>query len=154
MGIFLAWFGKLEASEVKKENTVEMTDRYPNFLLYNSTTSCFRGIVNLMLMLNPQLAQSPMPPAIQQQMLAHCSCIMDRIREKYTIHEYNSKLHDYLWIRQVWGKLGTECTKAGYLAGLGIEPGDTISEDNKTKESPEQDSEEEPLTEDATQFQG
>ena len=54
----------------------------------------------------------------------------------------------------MWGKLGTECTKEGYLAGLGIRPSAEV-EDNKTIESPEQDSEEEePLTEDSTQFQG
>ena len=53
----------------------------------------------------------------------------------------------------MWGKLGAECTKEGYLAGLGIRPSAEV-EDNKTIESPEQDSEEEPLPEDSTQFQG
>ena len=54
----------------------------------------------------------------------------------------------------MWGKFGAECVKEGYLAGLGINPSEEVK-DNKTIESPEQDSEEEePLTEDSTQFQG
>ena len=152
MGIILAWSCRLEATEVKEK--VEVSDKYPNFLLYNSTTGCFSGVVQLMIMLNPELAQTPAPPAVQQQILAHCSCIMDRIRHKYTIHEYNSRINDFLWIKKLWGKFGTECAKEGYLAGLGIAPNGDV-EDNKTIESPEQDpEEEEPLTEDSTQFQG
>ena len=151
MGIILAWSCRLEATEVKEK--VEVSDKYPNFLLYNSTTGCFSGVVQLMIMLNPELAQTPAPPAVQQQILAHCSCIMDRIRHKYTIHEYNSRINDFLWIKKLWGKFGTECAKEGYLAGLGIAPNGDV-EDNKTIESPEQDSEAEPLTEDSTQFQG
>ena len=78
---------------------------------------------------------------------------MDKIRYKYTIQEYNSRINDFLWVKELWGKFGTECVKEGYLAGLGIAPNG--NEDNKTIESPEQDSEEEePLTEDSTQFQG
>ena len=104
-------------------------------------------------MLNPHLANVPMPPVVQQQILAHCSCIMDKIRAKHSIQEYNNKINDFLWIKKLWGKLGAECTKEGYLAGLGIRPSAEV-EDNKTIESPEQDSEEEPLPEDSTQFQG
>ena len=80
MGIILAWSCRLEATEVKEK--VEVSDKYPNFLLYNSTTGCFSGVVQLMILLNPELAQTPAPPAVQQQILAHCSCIMDRIRHK------------------------------------------------------------------------
>ena len=151
LGMLVAWSCKLDAAEVKEE--VKISDKYPNFLLYNSTAGCFRGVTQIMVMLNPHLANVPMPPAVQQQILAHCSCIMDKIRAKHSIQEYNNKINDFLWIKKLWGKLGTECTKEGYLAGLGIRPSAEV-EDNKTIESPEQDSEEEPLTEDSTQFQG
>tara|TARA_Y100001963_G_C6663980_1_gene391864 strand:- start:100 stop:594 length:495 start_codon:yes stop_codon:yes gene_type:complete len=148
-GIILAWSCRLDATEVKEK--VEVSDKYPNFLLYNSTTGCFNGIAQLMIMINPDLAKVPMPAGVQQQILAHCSCVMDKIRNKYTIHEYSQKMNDFLWIKELWGNFGIICTKEGYLAGLGIG-----SKDNKTIESTEQDSEEEeePLTEDATQFQG
>ena len=150
--MLVAWSCRLEATEIKEE--VKIIDKYPNFLLYNSTVGCFSGVVQLMILLNPELAKTPAPPAVQQQILAHCSCIVDKIRYKYTIQEYNSRINDFLWVKELWGKFGTECVKEGYLAGLGINPSEEVK-DNKTIESPEQDSEEEePLTEDSTQFQG
>ena len=99
-GIILAWSCRLDATEVKEK--VEVSDKYPNFLLYNSTTGCFNGIAQLMVMINPDLAKVPMPPGVQQQILAHCSCVMDKIRNKYTIHEYSQKMNDFLWIKKLW----------------------------------------------------
>ena len=109
VSIMVAWSCRLDAAEVKEE--VKISDKYPNFLLYNSTAGCFRGVAQIMVMLNPHLANIPMPPAIQQQILAHCSCIMDKIRAKHSIQEYNNKINDFLWIKKLWGKLGAESTK-------------------------------------------
>ena len=109
LGMLVAWSCRLEATEIKEE--VKIIDKYPNFLLYNSTVGCFSGVVQLMIMLNPELAEPPAPPAVQQQILAHCSCIMDRIRLKYTIHDYNSRINDFLWIKKLWCKFCTECAK-------------------------------------------
>ena len=121
----------LQASEKKEEI-------YPNFLLYNSTTSCMRGIVQLMITVNPQLQNQYMPPAIQQQIIGHCSCIIDKIRVDFKSQEYLNKMNDFLWIKKIWGDYGVQCMKAGYLAG--ILPDDLpkklekLQNDNKTKE--------------------
>ena len=114
----------LQASEKKDKF-------YPNFLLYNSTTACMQGLVQMVISNNPSLKNQFIPPAIQQQLLGHCSCIVDRIRKEITIQEYRKEIHDYLWIKTVWGKYGTECMKAGYLAGIVQLP---IPTDNETKE--------------------
>jgi len=114
----------LQASEKKDKF-------YPNFLLYNSTTACMQGLVQMVISNNPSLKNQFIPPAIQQQLLGHCSCIVDRIREVITIQEYRKEIHDYLWIRNVWGKYGRQCIKAGYLAGIVQLP---IPTDNETKE--------------------
>jgi len=102
---------------------------YPNFLLYNSTTACMQGLVQLIVKNNPLLKNQFIPPAVQQQLLGHCSCAIDKIREEFTIQEYMKEINDYLWITKVWGKYGRQCMKAGYLAGV-IE----IPTDNETKE--------------------
>ena len=131
VGIMLAWSLKLEATEKKDEI-------YPNFLLHNATAACMRGIAQLMIQLNPQLRNQYIPPAIQQQILGHCSCIVDKIRVDYTLEEYTKKQNDYLWIKKIWGDYGVQCMKAGYLAG--VIPDDLpeklekIQTDNKTKE--------------------
>jgi len=105
---------------------------YPNFLLYNSTTACIQGVVQLIVKNNPPLKNQFIPPAVQQQLLGHCSCVIDKIREVFTIQEYMKEINDYLWITKIWGKYGRQCMKAGYLAGV-IE----IPTDNETKEDTE-----------------
>jgi len=65
-------------------------------------------------------------------------------------------MSDFLWIRDVWGGLGIECMKAGYLAGLGVQypKEDNETKDNKT-ESPKPESKvEEELSDEPTIFQG
>ena len=161
VGVFMAWSCRLEAMDIQKlEEPIqkeEGKELYPNFLLYNSTQSCMRGIVQMLIQFNPQLQNQLIPPAAQQQILGHCSCVVDKIRLKYPIQEYYKKMGDFLWIRDVWGGYGTECMKAGYLAGLGIkypEDENNKTEDNKT-ESPKPESKvEEELSDEPTIFQG
>ena len=164
VSIMLAWSCRLEAVDIQKlEEPITKDEKvekeyYPNFLLYNSTQSCMRGLVDLIVTFNPQLRNQIIPPAAQQQILGHCSCVVDRIRIKYPIQEYYKNSNDFLWIRDVWGKYGRECTKAGYLAGLGIEyPKEKekkVEEDNKTESQEPESSVEEELSDEPTIFQG
>ena len=110
----------------------EKRNLYPNVLMYNSTASCIQGVVALLLSSNPSLAQQMLPPAVMQQMVGHCSCVMDKIRLLVTVEEYYANMHDYLWIRNLWGKYGAECIDMGYLAGLVTK--DKKPFDNKTTE--------------------
>ena len=164
VSIMLAWSCRLEAQDIQKlEEPIKKDEKvdkeyYPNFLLYNSTQSCMRGLVDLIITFNPQLRNQIIPPAAQQQILGHCSCVVDKIRIKYPIQEYYKNSNDFLWIRDVWGKYGRECTKAGYLAGLGIEyPKEKekkVEEDNKTESQEPESSVEEELSDEPTIFQG
>ena len=143
----------LQATEKKDEI-------YPNFLLYNSTTACMQGLVQVVISNNPKLRNQFIPPAVQQQLLGHCSCVVDRIRKVYPLQEYLNEIHDYLWIKTVWGKYGAECMKAGYLAGIIQLPTDnktkedTRVEDNKTESLKPESNVEEIENEEATIFQG
>jgi len=143
----------LQAKEKKNEI-------YPNFLLYNSTTACMQGLVQVVISNNPKLRNQFIPPAVQQQLLGHCSCVVDRIRKVYPLQEYLNEIHDYLWIKTVWGKYGAECMKAGYLAGIIQLPTDnktkedTRVEDNKTESLKPESSVEEIENEEPTIFQG
>ena len=143
----------LQAKEKKNEI-------YPNFLLYNSTTACMQGLVQVVISNNPKLRNQFIPPAVQQQLLGHCSCVVDRIRKVYPLQKYLNEIHDYLWIKTVWGKYGTECMKAGYLAGIIQLPTDnktkedTRVEDNKTESLKPESSVEEIENEEPTIFQG
>ena len=115
----------------------EKRNLYPNMLTYNSTASCIQGVVSLLLVGNPNLRNQILPPAVLQQLISHCSCIMDKIRLTYPVEEYYANMHDYIWIRNLWGKHGAECVDLGYLAGLGIgrKP---LPSDNQTTEEPKE----------------
>ena len=135
----------------------EKRNLYPNVLMYNSTASCIQGVVALLLASNPSIGQQMMPPAVMQQMIGHCSCVMDRIRLLTSVEEYYANMHDYIWIRNMWGKYGAECIDMGYLAGLvtkGKQPSDnkTIEEPKETKPIPKIEEPEETLND--TSFQG
>ena len=175
VSIMLAWSCRLEAIDIqkleepiKKDEKVEK-EYYPNFLLYNATSACMRGIVQLMVQFNPQLQNQYMPPAIQQQVLGHCSCIVDKIRVDYSLEEYTKKQNDYLWVKKIWGDYGVQCMKAGYLAGVipddlpekleklqtdNKTKEDTKVEDNKTESLKPKSNVEETENEDTTIFQG
>ena len=127
--LFALFTASVFAWSVQAQETGKKDEIYPNFLLYNSTTACMQGLVQVVISNNPKLRNQFIPPAVQQQLLGHCSCVVDRIRKVYPLQKYLNEIHDYLWIKTVWGKYGTECMKAGYLAGI-IQ----LPTDNKTKE--------------------
>ena len=140
----------------------EKRNIYPNVLTYNSTASCIQGVVSLLLVSNPNLRNQMLPPAVLQQLIGHCSCVMDKIRLLHSVEEYYANMHDYVWIRTLWGKYGAECVDMGYLAGLGIGraplPSDnqTTEEPKETKQIPkiEQPETEQLLDNSGTSFQG
>jgi hypothetical protein len=115
----------------------EKRNIYPNILTYNSTASCIQGVVSLLLVGNPNLRNQILPPAVLQQIISHCSCIMDKIRLTYPVEEYYANMHDYIWMRDLWGKHGAECVDMGYLAGLGIGRAPLPSDNQTTKEPKE-----------------
>ena len=126
-----AW--SVQAQETEKRNL------YPNVLMYNSTASCIQGVVSLLLSSNPSLGQQMLPPAVMQQMIGHCSCVMDKIRLLVTVEDYYANMHDYIWIRNLWGKYGAECIDMGYLAGLVTrDKKDKQPSDNQTTEEPKE----------------
>ena len=135
----------------------EKRNIYPNVLMYNSTASCIQGVISLLLVSNPNLRNQMLPPAVMQQMIGHCSCVMDKIRLLHSIEEYFANMHDYVWIRTIWGKYGAECIDMGYLAGLvtkGKQPSDnqTIEKPKEIKPEPKINVPEETLND--TSFQG
>ena len=146
-----AW--SVQAQETEKRNL------YPNVLMYNSTASCIQGVVALLLSSNPSMRNQMMPPAVMQQMIGHCSCVMDKIRLLHSVEEYYANMHDYIWIRNMWGKYGAECIDMGYLAGLvtkGKQPSDnkTIEKPKPIEPEPKQPQTEQLLDSTGTSFQG
>ena len=84
---------RAEDNETKKVVLKEWTTQ----LLYDTTNACYHGTIRWIVMSNPSLiGQMPDPPA-QRQMIIHCFCVMDRIRNEIKIEEYQKKVYNSEW---------------------------------------------------------
>ena len=78
MGIGKAIKG--EDNETGKEWTTQV--------LYDTTNACYAGTLRWIIMANPSLIGQPPPPLVQRQMIQHCFCVMDKIRNEFDMEQY------------------------------------------------------------------
>ena len=98
---------RAEDNETKKIVLKEWTTQ----LLYDTTNACYQGTIRWIVLSNPSLiGQVPDPPA-QRQMLIHCFCVMDRIRNEIPIEEYQKLVYDQEWTGNIFLKKALECVK-------------------------------------------
>ena len=98
---------RAEDNETKKVVLKEWTTQ----LLYDTTNACYSGTIRWIVLSNPSLiGQVPDPPA-QRQMLIHCFCVMDRIRNEIPIEEYQKLVYDQEWTGNIFLKKALECVK-------------------------------------------
>ena len=80
-------------------------------LLYDTTNACYDGTIRWIVMSNPMLLGQLPPPQVQRQMLIHCFCVMDRIRNEVTIEESQKKVFDQEWTGNTFMTKALECVK-------------------------------------------
>ncbi len=98
---------RAEDNETKKVVLKEWTTQ----LLYDTTNACYQGTIRWIVLSNPALiGQMPDPPA-QRQMMIHCFCVMDRIRNEIKIEEYQKLVYDQEWVGNTFLKKALECVK-------------------------------------------
>ena len=98
---------RAEDNQTKKIVLKEWTTQ----LLYDTTNACYQGTIRWIVLSNPSLiGQVPDPPA-QRQMLIHCFCVMDRIRNEIPIEEYQKLVYDQEWVGSTFLKKALECVK-------------------------------------------
>ena len=98
---------RAEDNETKKVVLKEWTTQ----LLYDTTNACYQGTIKWIVLSNPALiGQMPDPPA-QRQMIIHCFCVMDRIRNEIKIEDYQKLVYDPEWTGNTFMKKALECVK-------------------------------------------
>ena len=141
IGIMLAYASRLEA-EQKDRPKIILTE-WTTQLLYDTTNACYQGTIRWIVISNPALiGQMPDPPA-QRQMIIHCFCVMDRIRNEFKIEEYQKLVYDQEWVGNTFMKKALECIKEEKtLPSFFVIQGDEIikptpipkvTDDNETK---------------------
>ena len=80
-------------------------------LLWDTTNACYQGTIRWIVMTNPSLlGQSPNIMA-QRQMVVHCFCVVDKIRNEHTLEEYFEKVLDPSWTGNLFMLKAMECVR-------------------------------------------
>ena len=80
-------------------------------LLYDTTNACYQGTVRWIVLTNPSfIGQNPTPMA-QRQLIIHCFCVMDKIRNEIPIEEYQKKVYNSEWTGNTFMAKALECVK-------------------------------------------
>ena len=125
---------RAEDNETKRVVLKEWTTQ----LLYDTTNACYQGTIRWIVLSNPALiGQMPDPPA-QRQMMIHCFCVMDRIRNEIKIEEYQKLVYDPEWTGNTFMKKALECVKKektlpSFFADTVIIAPKAKTDDNETK---------------------
>ena len=130
---------RAEDNETKRVVLKEWTTQ----LLYDTTNACYQGTVRWIVLTNPSLiGQNPNPMA-QRQMIIHCFCVMDKIRNEIPIEEYQKLVYDQEWVGNTFLKKALECVKKEKTLPsfftikedeeIKITPIPKITDDNETK---------------------
>ena len=66
-------------------------------LLWDTTNACYQGTIRWIVMTNPSLLGQAPNIMAQRQMVVHCFCVVDKIRNEHTLEEYFKKVLDPQW---------------------------------------------------------
>ena len=104
------------------------TKEWSTQLLYDTTNACYQGTYRWIVMANPLLIGQQPPPIVQRQMIKHCFCVMDKIRNEFDMEKYVNLIKSGLSVGQIFMDKAYKC----------IEEFDTMNgifivQDNSTK---------------------
>ena len=80
-------------------------------LLWDTTNACYQGTIRWIVMTNPSLLGQVPNVMAQRQMVVHCFCVVDKIRNEHTLEEYFKKVLDPQWSGNLFMIKAMECVK-------------------------------------------
>ena len=118
----LFWFGLFfilvsVGNVLKAEDTFK--DPNPNIvltewttqLIYDTTNACYQGTVKWIMLSHPSLYGIPPGLESAREMITHCFCVMDRIRNEFEVEEYRKKVFDGEFIGTLFMNKAFECVR-------------------------------------------
>jgi len=107
------WFGlffiMIGVGEVIKAEDNKTKDEWTTQLLYDTTNACYQGTVRWIMMANPALIGQTPPLVVQRQMVQHCFCILDKIRNEFPMGKYIELVESGLSVGELFMKKAYEC---------------------------------------------
>ena len=101
--------GQVKAEDNKTLSNLEQNQEWTTQLLWDTTNACYSGTYRWILMANPALIGQQPPPMVQRQMMLHCFCVMDKIRNEYTHEKYVEFVKSGISIGQLFMDKAYEC---------------------------------------------
>ena len=80
-------------------------------LLWDTTNACYQGTIRWIVMTNPSLLGQVPNIMAQRQMVVHCFCVVDKIRNEHTLEEYFKKVLDPQWTGNLFMLKAMECVR-------------------------------------------
>ena len=80
-------------------------------LLWDTTNACYQGTIRWIVMTNPSLLGQVPNIMAQRQMVVHCFCVVDKIRNEHTLEEYFEKVLDPSWTGNLFMLKAMECVR-------------------------------------------
>ena len=107
------------------------TKEWSTQLLYDTTNACYQGTYRWIVMANPLLIGQQPPPIVQRQMIQHCFCVMDKIRNEFDMEKYVNLIKSGLSVGQLFMDKAYECIdEYETLKGVIIMPDNSTKTDN------------------------
>tara|TARA_B100000029_G_C17528124_1_gene942374 strand:- start:1167 stop:1700 length:534 start_codon:yes stop_codon:yes gene_type:complete len=107
------------------------TKEWSTQLLYDTTNACYQGTYRWIVMANPLLIGQQPPPIVQRQMIKHCFCVMDKIRNEFDMEKYVNLIKSGLSVGQLFMDKAYECIdEYETLKGVIIMPDNSTKTDN------------------------
>ena len=111
--IILCWvivvFSLTGIGKVIKGEDNRTREEWTTQLLYDTTNACYAGTLRWIIMANPLLIGQPPPPLVQRQMIQHCFCVMDKIRNEFDMEKYVELVKGGISIGQLFMDKAYEC---------------------------------------------
>ena len=84
-------------------------DEWRSQLVFDTVQACYQGTIRWVLLSNPSLLNQIPSPIAQRQMVAHCFCVMDKIRKENKVKDYKKKVLDPEWGGNLFMLKAMEC---------------------------------------------
>ena len=128
--LILFFFGAMVmVSQVRGEDN--KIKEWSTQLLYDTTNACYQGTYRWIVMANPLLIGQQPPPIVQRQMIQHCFCVMDKIRNEFDMEKYVNLIKSGLSVGQLFMDKAYECIdEYETLKGVIIMPDNSTKTDN------------------------
>ena len=109
LGLIVVFTGVIRAEDNETKKVV--LKEWSTQLLYDTTNVCYQGTIRWIVIAHPSLIGQAPNLSAQRQMLIHCFCVMDRIRNEIKIEEYQKKVYDEEWTGTTFMTKALECVK-------------------------------------------